>query len=82
MASDTNPAYVERVLRERFGVVSYHRIAGTPTVDNYGLNELEDDPAPPEHGVTIYCVADNGAGKREVRHLYPTGAPVVVSTEP
>lgn len=57
--------------------------AGTPApaLDRITLPELEDDPAPPEKGATLYCVRDNGSSKRELRVLFPTGAPLPLETE-
>lgn len=53
-----------------------------PALDRYYLPELQANPAAPETGAVLYVIANNGAGKREARILFPTGAFQVVNTEP
>lgn len=45
------------------------------------LPEVDDDPPAPKAGVALYCIADNGSGKREARALFPTGSPIAIVTE-
>jgi len=73
---------VERLLTERFGMVAQHRVAGASAAKQGALPELDTDPDAPATGALVYCIADNGAGKREVRARFPTGSPQTIATEP
>lgn len=46
------------------------------------LPELAADPPAPAKGARVWCIKDNGAGKRAIRARFPTGAVQVLSTEP
>lgn len=52
-------------------------IVGLDTYPEVGAN-----PDAPQSGCTVFCIGDNGAGKRELRARFPTGAVQVIATEP
>lgn len=44
--------------------------------------EVAADLDAPSSGCLVYCIGDNGAGKRELRARFATGAVQVLATEP
>lgn len=78
--------WLEREFHNRFGAISFQQISGTLDGSRISpplrLDEVAADPDAPSEGAYLYCIADNGAGKREIRARFPTGAVQVVKTEP
>lgn len=67
-----------RLIDDRLG--SPDPPAYRPPLGQYA--EVTTTPAAPAKGAIIYCVPDNGSGKRQLRALFPTGAAQVIATEP
>lgn len=87
--------FIHETLGSEFGVVPLHRVSGSLPVErlkgtlpadqlpsSLPFPELDADPDAPAEGAVVYCINDNGFGKRELRARFPTGAVQPIATEP
>lgn len=74
---------VTNLLQNSHGLLTFQQIegslSGNPTVR---YPEMAADADAPEKGCVLYCIRDNGSGKRALRARFPTGAIQTLSTEP
>ena len=77
IGSIKSEADLERFLRARAP-----RIPRSQVIDLGTYPEVSANLDAPSEGCSVFCIDDNGSGKRELRARFPTGAVQVLATEP